>query len=675
MRKLLLTLKILGAIVALLIVLLVGATFLLNSSSFQNKVMKRATEMLSERLGTRVTVDSVHVSLMNQVVELYGVDVEDQQQRKMLQVEQLAAGIRLMALRHDEVDITKVSLKGCRALVVKADTDSVANFQFVIDSLSRKTKEQQPDSAETKSKKKLKIDVNNVAVDDINLQYNGNRYHLGWLGYHHQSGDTYTVEVRDVTTAWKSKNKKGITIDHTASVGALLYVDKNGRRQLKVENLRYKTDNHRPRKNHNRPKRGAFDVGHFDACLQLQAMVSYLSLDSVAATVRGSATDAAMGIDLKQLNMKVAANKREAHLSNVTIQQGQTTLKFADGIMTFANKKEGRSLAYRTSPISGHVVLKDISKTFAPVLSQFTLPLQLVVTLNGTDQGMTFTGVRVNTPEKKLRIRADGNIKNLKDSRQLVVHFNVSEMFAKGGIKEKVISQFPVKRLMMKQLHALGDIHYTGQFDVVWRKEIFRGRLTTNVGNIGFNFTIDENQKYVFGNASSPAINVDKTFNLPDIGVAACKANFKIDISKPRTAKMRQLKGGHLPIGHVGIQVEEVIYKKLKVRNVDLDVESDGAVATGSMHTRGRHMDLMCNFSFTNTDDMKKMKITKPGIKLHRLSDEDRQKKAEEKERKKLEKQLKKQQKKEEKKAKQEQEEKEEKKKRGFLKKIFGISH
>jgi len=34
MRKLLLTLKILGAIVALLIVLLVGATFLLNSSSF-----------------------------------------------------------------------------------------------------------------------------------------------------------------------------------------------------------------------------------------------------------------------------------------------------------------------------------------------------------------------------------------------------------------------------------------------------------------------------------------------------------------------------------------------------------------------------------------------------------------------------------------------------------------
>ena len=89
MRKLLLTLKILGAIVACLIVLLVGATLLLNSSSFQNKMMKRAAAMLSERLGTRVTVDSVYVSVLGQTVELYGIDVEDQQQRKMLQVQQL----------------------------------------------------------------------------------------------------------------------------------------------------------------------------------------------------------------------------------------------------------------------------------------------------------------------------------------------------------------------------------------------------------------------------------------------------------------------------------------------------------------------------------------------------------------------------------------------------------
>lgn len=671
MRKLLLTLKILGAIVACLIVLLVGATLLLNSSSFQNKMMKRAAAMLSERLGTRVTVDSVYVSVLGQTVELYGIDVEDQQQRKMLQVQQLAAGIRLMALRHDEVDITKVSLKGCRALIIKSDTDSVANFQFVIDSLRRKTPEgHQPDTI-SKPKKRLKFDVNNVAVDDIALQYNDSHLHLGWLGYHHQKGTMHTVEIRDVTTAWKSKTKKGTT-DNAASIHALLFVSKDGRRQMSLENLHYQSDNHLPRKNHNKPKRGAFDVGHLDVTIQVQGMVSYLDADSIVANVRASAVDGVTGIDLKQISMNVAAGRHAVHLGKVTVQQGCTTLKFDSADVVLPNKKQNRSLTYRTSPISGHIVLQDISRTFAPVLSKFTTPLKLGVTLSGDNRSMTFSNVSASTADKQLRIKAQGTARNLHDSHLLALHFNVAHLYAKGGSKEKIISQFPVKRLMMKQLHALGDIHYTGQFDVVWRKEMFRGRLTTNVGNLDFNFTIDENQKYVFGNASSPAINVDKTFNLPDIGVAACNANFKIDISKPRTAKMRQLKGGRLPIGHVDIQVEEVIYKKLKVRNVALDVESDGAVATGSMHTRGRHMDLMCNFSFTNTDDLKKMKITKPGLKLHRLSDEDRQKKAEEKERKKLEKQLKKEQKKEQKKAKQEQEEKEGKKKRGLLKKIFG---
>lgn len=86
-------------------------------------------------------------------------------------------------------------------------------------------------------------------------------------------------------------------------------------------------------------------------------------------------------------------------------------------------------------------------------------------------------------------------------------------------------------------------------------------------------------------------------------------------------------------------------YKGIKVRNVSLNVNSDGALAEGSLKTNGRHIDLSCNFSFTSTDEMKKMKITKPGIKWHKLSDDDRQKKAEEKALKKKEKEARKQQK------------------------------
>ena len=282
--------------------------------------------------------------------------------------------------------------------------------------------------------------------------------------------------------------------------------------------------------------------------------------------------------------------------------------------------------------------LKDISQPFAPVLSKFTLPLYLKTNMSGDDNSLIFSNVSVKTSDKMLDIRANGTINNLKDAHQLLVRFDVNSMRALGDVKERIISQFPVKRLMTKQLHALGDITYKGHFQIPWRKEQFSGLLQTQVGNLNFYFTIDESTKYISGSAQSDDIHVGKTFDLPNIGVASCRATFKVDISKPRTARMRQLKGGKLPIGEASIQVAEVTFKKIKVRNVNLDINSDGALALGALRTHGRHMDLACDFSFTSTDEMKKMKIMHPSLKLHRLSDEDRQKKAEEKARKKQEK-------------------------------------
>lgn len=643
MRRILLSLKIAGALVAVLAVLLAGVSLLLNSSSFQNKMMKYATEILSERLGTRVTVDSISLSIIGQQFELYGVNVEDQQQRKMLQLSQLEAKVNLMALRHDEIKIRKATLRGCHALIVKADTDSVANYQFVIDSLKQKETIVGPD--DNMPKKKLTLDFNNVTVEDISLQYNDNRYRLGSLSYHRNIEGVLLVEIHDVHSQWRADTKKG-PVDKLASIHTLTYKDEDGLRLLTIDSLRYTTENHKPRKNKVKNKRGAFDVGHLDIRANVQATINHFSDDSLVAVVKANASDVETGINLKNINLQLATNKQTVHLHDVFIQQGRTIIKFAEGELQLPNKKEGRKLSYTiTSPVMCYVVLQDISKPFAPVLNKFTLPLHLMLHLSGDDNSMKFRNVQVSTPDKNLIIKASGMASNLKVARELVLRFNVSDMYVRGGCKEKIISQFPVKKMMMKQLHMLGDIDYTGNFAVLWRKEQFSGQLRTQVGKLNFQFTIDESNKYVFGSAQSDALQVSKTFDLPDIGVAKCKSDFKVDISKPRTAKMRKLKGGKLPIGTASIQVDEVSYKGIKVRNVSLNVNSDGALAEGSLKTNGRHIDLSCNFSFTSTDEMKKMKITKPGIKWHKLSDDDRQKKAEEKALKKQEKEARKQQK------------------------------
>ena len=201
-------------------------------------------------------------------------------------------------------------------------------------------------------------------------------------------------------------------------------------------------------------------------------------------------------------------------------------------------------------------------------------------------------------------------------------------MTTDGVYAERVINQFPVKKFMMKQLHNLGRIGYHGHFDVLWKKEQFAGQLTTVPGKLNFNFALDELNKYVYGTARTDSFLLGKAMDYPDLGKIACKADFRFDISKPRTAQMRKQKGGKLPIGSVKAEVAEAKYKKLTVRNVFATIESDGAVATGNINIKGSRVDVLGSFTFTNTNEMKKTTF-KPGIRFHKMSEEDKAKRDE----------------------------------------------
>jgi hypothetical protein len=100
------------------------------------------------------------------------------------------------------------------------------------------------------------------------------------------------------------------------------------------------------------------------------------------------------------------------------------------------------------------------------------------------------------------------------------------------------------------------------------------------------------------------------------IGSVACKADFKFDMSKPRTAVMRKQKGGKLPIGQVNATVKEASYMKAKVKDVKVKIVSDGAVANWHLEKDNKNIDVLCDFTFTSTDSIHKMKI-KPNVKVH----------------------------------------------------------
>ena len=633
-RFLILTMKILAGLLAAIVALLAIAFGAFHTDAVQERLVQKSTELLSDYLQTSVRIEKATVSFIDQGVRLYGVEIDDQQQRKMFQMEELGVDLKLLPLLRKEVSISQTKIRGLEARLYKpaTDSDSVANFQFVVDAFKSKKKPQRDSLAtdSTQKKKPMTIDVRNLSLEDIKVCYNDTmKAELGSLRYKKNSKGVQTAEVHDLTTSFVKHTKKG-PVDTRVSVGVLSATDGDGKRLVTIDNLIYQTDNHQPRKNTGKRHRGAFDVGHFDVLAQLNIQIDSIGKDTLVAQVtNGMASDRGSGLLLTELHLKVNANKRTAHLSDILVKMAHTSLNIASADIQLPSKKEQRPLAISTSQIKGRVLLKDIAQPFAPVLKKFSLPLNLQTQMSGNDNELRFRNVSVSTTDKKLTIAASGRISNLKDKYALRVHFDVHKMATDGAYAERVINQFDVKKFMMKQLHALGHFTYQGHFDVLWKKELFAGVLNTVPGKLNVQLTLDELNKYVLGTVRTDSFELGKAMDMPDLGKITCKADFKFDISKPRTAQMRKVKGGKLPIGSVQADVAEGSYKKMKVHNLIAELESDGAVATGNITVKGKRVDVLCGFSFTNTNEMKKTKI-KPGIRFHKMSDEDKAKRDEE---------------------------------------------
>ena len=389
-------------------------------------------------------------------------------------------------------------------------------------------------------------------------------------------------------------------------------------RHVDIKGLHFKTDNHKLRKNTYKPHRGYFDVGHLDLVADLGLDISRIGKDTLAGVIsKCNVTDTVTGFYFNSLRAGIVYSNKQIHLSDVSFNQVSTRFDIPEADIILPDKKLDRKLHYTADSIYVRTFLKDIARPFAPVLRNFSIPLNVRVGLDGTPQSIVLRGIHVNTDDNLLMINSTGVLRNLK-GRDFKLHFEVHDMVARPGIKDKIILQFPGKKHMLYQLYALGVVKYHGSFDILWRKQQFRGLLNTEKGNIDFEFQLDGNTKYLSGRASTDSLELGDLFKLKKIHDVAASATFNVDISKPRTAEIRKKKGGKLPIGEVTADISRIGYKNIHLKNIFADIESDGAVAEGTVTMKGSLTDLMLEFYFTDTEAMHQMKV-KPRLKFRSL--------------------------------------------------------
>ena len=610
--------KIVAIVVVVFLLLIFGGVWLLNSSSFQDKFLSYATETLQEKLKTKVEIDSIRIGFFSDDVRLYKLRVEDLQHRPMLNLDFLGAEIDMWALLKSEIQLEEVTVKGLHAQIFKERPDTAANYQFVIDAF--KSDKKAPKPKKKKSGKQLTFDLDEVNIEDVDVIYNQSHFSLGHINLHKGWGDKITGEVRKAQGSWiHMKKRKPVKVDNRMMIDVIkLSLKGDGKEgEVAIDSVHWTTDNHLPHKRVGKPKRGWFDDGHLKVVAHAKLHFSHISKDSVCGRLTEcDVNDKASGLHITDLHLAFKHIAGKIHINDATICMANTTLKFAKGEVQLGSKKKGIPFQFSTSDITGTTLLKDIAHPFAPALKNFSLPLWLTTKFYGNDSTLFFKDVAVKTTDNKFRAKAVGSVAGLKDKYKLHVHFDILSCEVQGNSKARIINQFAVRKFMMKQLHALGTIRYKGSFDVKYKRLEFRGNILSACGDIGFSFLINNLNKYLTGNVKSDVFHLGKAMDYPDIGRISCRAGFKIDISKERTAVMRRQKGGKLPIGQVDALVYEAQYKKVSVTDIYANIVSDGAVAEGKLKMKGKLADILCAFSFTDTDQMQKTKI-KPGIRFH----------------------------------------------------------
>ena len=561
----------LTAFVAVVVCLLLVLTIGVNTSFVQGKIISLATEALSKELQTEVQIKDIDVNIFGQRVSVYGVRMQDQNRRELLQVKEIWTNFRLLPLLKGRVELKEVKISGVDILLSKPE-DGPANYQFLLDRDKKKGKKK-------KSKPSIfSLDLRHAMVSGVNVRYNDQDYLL----------------EKAVYSFWREQ------------------------RHVDIKGLHFKTDNHKLRKNTYKPHRGYFDVGHLDLVADLGLDISRIGKDTLAGVIsKCNVTDTVTGFYFNSLRAGIVYSNKQIHLSDVSFNQVSTRFDIPEADIILPDKKLDRKLHYKADSIYVRTFLKDIARPFAPVLRNFSIPLNVRVCLDGTPQSIVLRGIHVNTDDNLLKINSTGVLRNLK-GRDFKLHFEVHDMVARPGIKDKIILQFPGKKHMLYQLYALGVVKYHGSFDILWRKQQFRGLLNTEKGNIDFEFQLDGNTKYLSGRASTDSLELGDLFKLKKIHDVAASATFNVDISKPRTAEIRKKKGGKLPIGEVTADISRIGYKNIHLKNIYADIESDGAVAEGTVTMKGSLTDLMLEFYFTDTEAMHQMKV-KPRLKFRSL--------------------------------------------------------
>ena len=151
-------------ILALVVILIIGGTVLINSPRVQQRVSVALATELENRIGTRVNLGGVRWLFPNDIV-IDSLAIDDQEGEPLIVVNRIAAKVEWMPLiRHRQLSIRNIRLFGPDINLYQMEPEGEFNYQFLIDAFASKEKKE-------KKPLDLSMRVNTLILRDGRVRY------------------------------------------------------------------------------------------------------------------------------------------------------------------------------------------------------------------------------------------------------------------------------------------------------------------------------------------------------------------------------------------------------------------------------------------------------------------------------------------------------------------------
>lgn len=160
--------KTLGLLVLFLVLIGVGLYFGFQTYSFQTWLGKRASGYLSDELNTTVQVKTVNLEFFSKA-NLKGLLILDQHKDTVLHGD-ILVNIRNFSYEDQRLLLNKITLKNVTSKLIKYKTDTVFNYQFLVDYFDSGP------SDTTVKRKGWDVKFGEVFLDNVNFMYRKEKY-------------------------------------------------------------------------------------------------------------------------------------------------------------------------------------------------------------------------------------------------------------------------------------------------------------------------------------------------------------------------------------------------------------------------------------------------------------------------------------------------------------------